>query len=531
MAKFIFVTGGVVSSLGKGISASSLGLLLKRRGFKVFMQKFDPYLNIDPGTMSPYQHGEVFVTHDGAETDLDIGHYERWLDTDLSRECSITSGKIYSSVLDKERRGDYLGACVQVIPHVTNEIKARLQAAANASGADIVITEIGGTVGDIESTPFLEALRQARLEYGYENTMFIHNTLVPYLRAAEESKSKPTQRSVSELSSMGIQPDAIILRSEVELDQTLKNKVSLFCNIPAKGVFVALDAKNVYRLPLALQEQGFDDYVLSHFGLAAEAADLSDWKEFCDRTENLSKNVRIALVGKYVELKDAYISVYQALKAGGYAHGANVEIKWIKAMDLNKDNYESELADCDGILVPGGFGTRGCDGKKLAITYAREHRIPFLGICLGMQLSVIEYAENVLGLKGANSTEFDISTKYPVIDILRDQYEGINMGGTLRLGNYNCQIAEGTLAYKLYGCELIKERHRHRYEFNSAMKELYANGNMLFSGVNPESGLVEIVELKDHPYFIACQFHPEFTSRPNRPNPLFSGLIEASLKK
>lgn len=527
--KFIFVTGGVVSSLGKGISASSLGLLLKNRGFKVFMQKFDPYLNVDPGTMSPYQHGEVYVTDDGAETDLDIGHYERWLDVDLTKESSVTSGKIYSSVISRERRGDYLGATVQVIPHVTNEIKQRLLDAAKVSKADVVITEIGGTVGDIESLPFLEAIRQARLEFGYSNTMFIHNTLVPYLKTSEETKTKPTQHSVKELTGLGIQPDAIILRSEVKLDKHTKEKVSLFCNVPLEGVFEADDAPCIYELPIDLHEQGIDDYVLKHFGLEAKEPDLTDLKNFISKIKSIKDTVKIALVGKYVELKDAYISVYQALKAAGYSHDVNVEISWIKAMDVTNDNVASLLSDCDGILVPGGFGQRGSEGKKLAIKYARENNIPFLGICFGMQLAIIEYAEDVLNMKGANSTEFDSHTQYPVIDFLHDQYDGIDMGGTLRLGSYDCKLAEGSLAASCYGKELIRERHRHRYEFNSKFMGEFASSHMKMSGINPQTGLVEIVELDNHPFFIASQFHPEFTSRPMRPNPLFDRFIGASI--
>lgn len=529
MAKFVIVTGGVVSSLGKGIFASSLGLLLKSRGLKIFHQKYDPYLNIDPGTMSPYQHGEVYVTKDGAETDLDLGHYERWCDIDLTKESSITSGKIYSAVLEKERRGDYLGATVQVIPHVTNEIKARLYEGARVSGADVVIAEIGGTVGDIESLPFLEAMRQARLELGREQVMFIHNTLVPYLPSSEESKTKPTQHSVKELSGLGIQPDAIVLRSEVPLHESAKDKISLFCNVQRKGVFEADDLKNVYELPFRLHEQGLDDFVLSQFGIKAKEADLGPWQGWVDSTKNARKKVKIALVGKYVELKDAYLSVRSALRHAGYPRGYEVDIDFVKATDITKENASSYLSNCDGILVPGGFGERGSEGKKAAIAYARENKIPFLGICFGMQMAIIEYAEDVLGLEGANTTEFDPSTPYPVVDLLHNQYSGINMGGTLRLGNYSCALKPGSLAHKLYGKDLVAERHRHRYEFNSRFKEDFEKAGLVFSGENPESGLSEIIELPSHPFFLACQFHPEFTSRPLRPNPLFQGFVDASI--
>jgi CTP synthase len=529
--KFVFVTGGVVSSLGKGIFASSLGLLLKSRGLKVFMLKFDPYLNVDPGTMSPYQHGEVYVTGDGAETDLDIGHYERWLDANLTKESSVTSGKIYSSVIEKERRGDYLGACIQVIPHVTNEIKSRLLDAAKVSGADVVIAEIGGTVGDIESLPFLEAIRQARLEFGYENTMFIHNTLVPYLKVSEESKTKPTQHSVKELLSVGIQPDAVVLRCEVPLPEGAKEKISLFCNVPVKGVFEADDCKVVYELPLKLHEQGLDDYVLTHFGLQAKEADLKDWTALVKKINASIKPVKIALVGKYVELKDAYLSVAQALKRAGYFYEHNVEIGWIKSMDVTSENYKDILKDYDGILVPGGFGERGSEGKKLAIRYARENKVPFLGICFGLQLAVIEFAQDVMGLPKANTTEFDPEAADPVVDFLHDQYAGMKMGGTMRLGYYDCDVKKGTLAYRCYGQEHVQERHRHRYEFNNAYKERYEAAGMVFSGTNPQTGLAEIVEIPSNPFFLACQFHPEFTSRPLRPNPLFKGFVEAAINK
>lgn len=530
VSKFIFVTGGVVSSLGKGISASSIGMLLRRRGLKVFMMKFDPYLNVDPGTMSPYQHGEVYVTEDGCEADLDLGHYERWLDVDLSKESSVTSGKIFHSVLEKERRGDYLGACVQIIPHVTNEIKGRLLDAANVSKADVVICEVGGTVGDIESTPFLEALRQARLDFGYANTMFIHNTLVPYLPTSGETKTKPTQHSVHELLSLGIQPDAIILRSQIPLEQSVKAKVSSFCNVPLEGIFEADDLPLVYALPLELRAQKIDDYILAHFHMEAKPAELEDYAAFIEKIQNIKDQVEIALVGKYVELHDAYLSVSAALKSAGYFHGVEVKIRWVNTADINKGNAAEVLKGCSGILVPGGFGERGSTGKLSAIEYARVNEVPFLGICFGMQLAIVEFARNVLGLSKANTTEFDVTTPDPVIDFLRGQYNGIDMGGTLRLGSYECALKPGSLAEKIYDAPLIKERHRHRYEFNNEYKQRFEEAGMVFSGVNPKLGVAEIVELPNHPFFIAAQFHPEFTSRLLRPNPIFREFVGASIK-
>lgn len=529
-SKFIFVTGGVVSSLGKGIFASTLGLLLKQRGLKVFMMKFDPYLNIDPGTMSPYQHGEVYVTDDGAETDLDLGHYERWTNLHLTKESSITSGKIYSSVIEKERRGDYLGACVQVVPHVTNEIKGKLVEAAKVSGADVIIVEIGGTVGDIESTPFLEAIRQARLQFGRNNTMFFHNTLVPYLKTAGETKTKPTQHSVKELLGLGIQPDGIILRSEVPLTEGAKEKISLFCNVPIEGVFEADDLEMVYQMPFALHEQGVDDFVLKTLNIEAPEPDLSDWQRWCDSIRASKEKVTIALVGKYVELHDAYLSVSSALKHAGYYFGNEVKIKWIKAMDVKETNVKELLGDCDGILVPGGFGERGAKGKMAAIRYARENNIPFLGICFGMQLACIEFAKHVLDLKDATTSEFDPESKEAVIDLLHNQYTGIKMGGTMRLGLYHCAIKEGTLAHKCYEETSCSERHRHRYEFNNDYRQRFEEAGMVFSGINPEQNLAEIIELPQNDFFIASQFHPEFTSRPLYPNPLFKGFVEASIK-
>lgn len=527
--KFIFVTGGVVSSLGKGISASCLGTMLRRRGLKVFMQKFDPYLNVDPGTMSPYQHGEVFVTDDGAETDLDLGHYERFTDLSLSKESSVTSGKIYQTIIEKERRGDYLGSTVQVIPHVTNEIKQRLKAAAEVSNADVVITEIGGTVGDIESLPFIEAIRQARTEIGYENTLYIHNTLLPYLPTSGELKTKPTQRSVKELSSLGIQPDIIILRSCLPVDNKAKEKISLFTNVPVSNILVAQDRKIIYQVAIDLHNQHIDDIVLEHFKLGAPEINMDDWKKLIDTIKNLEKTITISLVGKYVELHDAYISVKESLKFAGYANNSKVNINWVDAAELKEKNIAKALKSSDGILVPGGFGERGTEGKKLAIKYARENGVPFLGICLGLQLTIIEYAENVLLKKGANSTELDPNTPYPIVDYLPDQYKGIHLGGTMRLGAYDCKVIKDTKAYKAYQKENISERHRHRYEVNPSLLKDFNDGNFVVSGINPQTSLTEIVELKSHPWFVATQFHPEFKSRPLKPHPLFKEFIRHSL--
>lgn len=527
--KFIFVTGGVVSSLGKGIAASSIGRLLKNRGLKIFMQKFDPYINVDPGTMSPYQHGEVFVTDDGAETDLDLGHYERFIDENLSQNSNITTGRIYSSVIAKERKGEYLGGTVQVIPHITNEIKDKLKKAAIESDADVVITEIGGTVGDIESLPFLEAIRQARRDFGYENTLYIHNTLVPYLRAADEIKTKPTQHSVKELRGLGIQPDIIILRSEVHITEGQREKIALFCDVKKEAVIEAVDADIIYEVATNLHKQHIDDIILEHFKISAPEADMSEWNGLINKIRNLNGSVDIALVGKYVQLHDAYLSVNEALKAAGYYYGKKINIHFIDSKELNDENAHEMLKDCQGILVPGGFGVRGSEGKISAIKYARENNIPFLGICFGMQLACIEYARNVIGYKDANSSELDPNTTHPVIDILDNQYEGINMGGTLRLGLYDCHLKENTKTMDLYQKTDIKERHRHRYEFNNKYNEVFSR-DLVVSGVNPQANLVEIVELKNHPWFIACQFHPEFLSRPQRPHPLFRGFIEASIK-
>lgn len=528
--KFIFVTGGVVSSLGKGVAASSIGRLLKNRGLKVFMQKFDPYINVDPGTMSPYQHGEVFVTDDGAETDLDLGHYERFIDENLSKHSNITAGKIYSAVISKERKGDYLGATVQVIPHITNEIKDKLRQAAEESQADVVITEIGGTVGDIESLPFLEAIRQARRDFGYENTMYIHNTLVPYLKAAGELKTKPTQHSVKELRSLGIQPDLIILRTQVSLSREQKEKIALFCDVDFDAVFEAKDTKILYEVVNRLHAQKIDDVILKHFHLDLPKADMSEWNELIRKIKNSKEELHIALVGKYVSLPDAYISINEALKAAGYFWKVKVVIHSIDANLLTENNVEEQLKPYRGILVPGGFGKRASEGKMLAIRYARTHQIPFFGICFGLQLSCVEYIRNVVGMVEASSTEIDPDTPVPVIHSLPDQYEGIRMGGTLHLGLSSCQILPDTKAYEAYQSTMIYERHRHRYEFNNDYLDDLKKG-FVISGRNPKTQLVEIIELKNHPWFVACQFHPEFLSRPQRPHPLFKAFIKAALKR
>jgi len=529
MTKYIFVTGGVVSSLGKGISAASLGRLLKDRGLKVFMQKFDPYINVDPGTMSPFQHGEVFVTKDGGETDLDLGHYERFIDENLTKNANITTGKIYQSVINKERQGEYLGRTVQVIPHITNEIKDKLFAVAKESQADIVITEIGGTVGDIESLPFIEAVRQVRRDVGFHNTCFIHTTLVPYLKAAGEIKTKPTQHSVKELRSLGIHPDIIVLRTEVPIDDEVKDKIALFCDVDNEAVIEARDVDVLYEIVLNLHEQGLDQYVCKHLQINAPHINLDEWTNLVNTVKNLKKEITIGLVGKYVQLHDAYLSVSEALKHAGFFNGVIVNIEWIDAECINDDNINDYLKNLSGILVPGGFGPRAIDGKMKAIKYARENQIPYLGLCLGMQLATIEYARNVAKLENANSTEMDENTPYPIIDYLPDQYQGIDLGGTLRLGEYDCEILEGTLAYKAYQTTFIKERHRHRYEFNNQFKKKLEENGLVISGINPQTNLVEIIELKNHPFFIGCQFHPEFASRPNRPHPLFKEFIKASV--
>ncbi|MEE1131140.1 MAG: CTP synthase [Caryophanon sp.] len=529
MTKYIFVTGGVVSSLGKGIVAASLGRLLKNRGLEVTIQKFDPYLNIDPGTMSPYQHGEVFVTDDGAEADLDLGHYERFIDINLGKHSTVTSGKVYQSVLNKERRGDYNGGTVQVIPHVTNEIKDRIQRAGRETSADVVITEIGGTVGDFESLAFLEAIRQMRTNLGHNNVMYVHCTLMPYIKAAGEMKTKPTQHSVKELRSLGIQPNIIVLRTEQPVPQDMKDKIALFCDVRPQDIVESRDAEHLYEVPLNLHAQGFDDIVLEHFGIKAPKADMTEWTELVHKVKNLQNKTRIALVGKYVELQDAYISVVEALKHAGYTYDSVIEIDWVNAEEVTAENVADLLADADGILVPGGFGDRGVEGKIEATRYARENNVPFFGICLGMQMAAVEFARNVLKLEGAHSTELNKDTKYPVIDFLPDQSEDTDLGGTLRLGLYPCKLKEGSVARAAYdGEELVYERHRHRYEFNNEFREAMEAAGLVFSGVSPDNKLVEIIELPDHKFFVAGQFHPELISRPNRPQPLFREFVGAA---
>ena len=530
MTKYVFVTGGVVSGLGKGITASSVALLLKSRGYKVFMQKFDPYINVDPGTMNPIQHGEVFVTHDGCETDLDLGHYERFIDEELNYTSNVTSGKIYKSVIDKERHGDYLGATVQMVPHITNEIKNKVYEAGNSSKADIVITEIGGTVGDIESQSFIEALRQISLEKGSENVFFIHCTLVPYIYGSGELKTKPTQNSVRDLRNMGIKPDAIVCRVPYDSGKHIKEKISLFCSVPVKNVIDSVDVKNIYQLPINFYNQKIDEIILKQFKLPVKKANLDYWKKLIKTVDNLKNEIEIALVGKYVELHDAYLSVAESLRHAGYKHNVKININWVDSEKLedSKVNLKTIFKNTSGIIVPGGFGTRGTEGKIKAITYARENNIPFLGICLGMQLAVIEFARNVCNIKDASSTEFNPTCKDPIIDLMADQKSIVNLGGTLRLGNYECKIDKKTVTYKAYKEDKILERHRHRYEFNNAYKDILERNGMVFSGINEKANLVEIIELPKLRHFIACQFHPEFKSRPTKAHPLFSSFIKAS---
>ncbi len=529
--KYIFVTGGVVSSLGKGITASSLGRLLKSRGLSIAILKLDPYINVDPGTMSPYQHGEVFVTEDGAETDLDLGHYERFIDINVSRLCSKTAGQIYSSVIAKERRGDYLGGTVQVIPHITNEIKDTILQVARELKPDIVITEIGGTVGDIESLPFLEAIRQLRSNVGRENVMYIHVTLVPFLQSAGEAKTKPTQHSVKELRSIGIQPDAIVCRSERPLSRELEEKLALFCDIDKEAVIQCVDASSIYEVPLTLMDQGLDDIVIERLGLRCGQAQMDEWIEIVRKIKKPQGSVNVALVGKYVELPDAYMSVSEALRHAGIAHNVSVKIDLIYSGDFENGKEPADvLKDADCVLVPGGFGDRGIEGKIKAIQYARENKLPFLGICLGMQLAVVELARNVAGLD-ANSSEFNSNVPHPVIDLLPEQKNVIDIGGTMRLGSYRCHMVQGTKSQKAYGQDEINERHRHRFEFNNDYREILSKNGMIISGLSPDGRLVEIMELAGHPWFVGCQFHPEFKSRPNRAHPLFRSFLGAAVDK
>ena len=529
MSKYVFVTGGVVSGLGKGITASSIALLLKSRGYKVFMQKFDPYINVDPGTMNPIQHGEVFVTYDGCETDLDLGHYERFIDEELNYTSNITSGKIYKSVIDKERHGDYLGATVQVVPHITNEIKNKVYEAGSTSNADVVITEIGGTVGDIESQCFLEAIRQIQYEKGANDTFFVHCTLIPYIYGSNELKTKPTQNSVRDVRNLGIRPDALVCRAPFNTTQAMKEKLSMFCSIPVENIIDSIDVKNIYDIPINYYEQKIDEIILKQFGLEVREANIDYWKKLINTVDNLKNEIEISLVGKYTELHDAYLSVVESLHHAGYKHNVKVNINWVESEKLEKDvNLKEVFKNSKGIIVPGGFGNRGIEGMIKAITYARENNIPFLGICLGMQLSVIEFARNVCGIKDANSTEFDSICENPIIDLMSDQKSVVNLGGTLRLGNYECTLAKDTLAYADYKKDKILERHRHRYEFNNKYKDILEKHGMVFSGKNEQADLVEIIEIPKHKHFIACQFHPEFKSRPTKPHPLFDSFIKAS---
>ncbi|RCX17856.1 CTP synthase [Anaerobacterium chartisolvens] len=529
--KYIFVTGGVVSGLGKGITAASLGRLLKARGLRVTIQKFDPYINVDPGTMSPYQHGEVFVTDDGAETDLDLGHYERFIDENLSKNSNVTTGKIYWSIISKERKGDFLGGTVQVIPHITNEIKERIYRVGKSDHTDVVITEIGGTVGDIESLPFLEAIRQVASDVGRENVIYIHVTLVPYLGKSGELKTKPTQHSVKELSSIGIQPDIIVCRTEKHLSKDLKDKIGLFCNIPGEWVIQNMDAEILYEVPLMLEKEGLADIVCSKMHLQCNLPDLTEWQDMVQRQKNLSNTVTIALVGKYVELHDAYLSIVESLNHGGIANSIDVKIKWVNSEHIDEENIENYLGKVSGILVPGGFGDRGIEGKILAAKYARENKVPYFGICLGMQMAVIEFARSIAELPNANSSEFNPDAVYPVIDLMPEQRDIDEKGGTMRLGLYPCKLRKDTRAYEIYGDELVYERHRHRYEFNNEFREKLGSKGMIFSGLSPSEKLVEIIELPEHPWFVGVQFHPEFRSRPNRAHPLFKSFVKAAFDR
>lgn len=531
VTKYIFVTGGVVSGLGKGITAASLGRLLKARGLKVAAQKLDPYINVDPGTMSPYQHGEVYVTEDGAETDLDLGHYERFIDEDLNKFSNLTTGKVYWNVLNKERRGEYLGETVQVIPHITGEIKDFIYNVGKTSDADVVITEIGGTTGDIESQPFLEAIRQVAIEVGYQNSLFIHVTLVPYIKSSGEHKSKPTQHSVRELRSMGISPNIIVMRSDEEVDEDIRRKIALFCNVKPDCVIQNITVPILYQAPLMLEQDHLCDIVCRELNMTnLPEPDLTEWHAMLERIMNRTKKVTIALVGKYVKLHDAYLSVAEALRHAGYNHGARVDIDWIDSETITETNVAELLSGCDGVLIPGGFGGRGIEGKIMAAHFARVNNIPMLGICLGMQIAVIEYARYVCGMTDANSAEFDDNTTHNVIDFMPDQSEEIAKGGTMRLGSYPCKVVSGTLLEKCYGAQLINERHRHRYEFNNDFREALTTAGLRIGGTSPDGRLVETVEVPECDFYIGAQFHPEFKSRPNKPHPLFLGLIGAAVK-
>jgi CTP synthase len=531
--RFIFVTGGVVSSLGKGIAAASIGRLLVARGLKVQLQKFDPYINVDPGTMSPYQHGEVFVTEDGAEADLDLGHYERFTDANTSRASNVTAGAVYHSVIRKERKGDYLGGTVQVVPHITDEIKQRIQLLAASGDVDVVITEVGGTVGDIESLPFLEAIRQFPVDVGRARCMFIHLTLVPYIGHAGELKTKPTQHSVNELRRIGIAPDMVVCRSEGSLSTEIRRKIGLFASLPEEAIVSARDVDNIYKVPLVFREQGVDDFVLEHFRVEAPAPDLAEWEELTQRADEAEQPVRIALVGKYVQLEDAYLSVVEALRHSGFLHGARVEIDWVDSEKLDPKTAGERLAGADGVLIPGGFGGRGIEGKIAAARVARENGVPYLGICLGMQIAVCEFARHAAGMEGANSTEFDPETPFPVIDLLPEQKEVADMGGTMRLGADPIKLHDGTRVRDLYGEAVVYERHRHRFEVNNVLRKRLEAAGMRLSGTSPDERLVEVVELapEDHPFFVASQYHPEFKSRPDRPAPLFREFVRAAAQR
>ncbi len=531
MAKYVFLTGGVVSSVGKGVTAAAIGKLLKERGLKVSIQKLDPYINVDPGTMSPYQHGEVFVLDDGSETDLDLGHYERFIDTSLSRVCNLTTGQIYSNVIAQERRGDFLGGTIQVIPHITNEIKNRIREVHQVSDADVVICEVGGTVGDIESLPFLEALRQMRSDEGRENVMYVHVTWLPHIGATDELKTKPTQHSVRELRGIGISPDVIIARSDHAVGESLREKIALFCDVDLKGVIPLSTTSSLYEVPLLLEGAGLGEHLVNRLNLSpTQSPDWTEWEQLTAREREERPKIRIAIVGKYVELQDAYMSVREATRHASLANGVEAEFLWLHSAELEKQRGWDELETADGIIVPGGFGSRGIEGKIAAARYARENQIPYLGLCLGMQVMVIEFGRHVLGSEDANSTEFDRSTPHPVIDLLPEQRGIGEMGGTMRLGLYPCDFVEGTLAHSTYESASASERHRHRYEFNNTYREILAEHGMAYSGLSPDGKLVEIAELSDHPFMIGSQFHPEFLSRPNRPHPLFAGFVQAVIR-